>query len=524
MKKFWPSKDAWPSFWKIMVLAAFIAVVFQGSRGLYETTEGRYAECAREMLASGNFLEPTLDFQPHWTKPPLTYWAIEAGIALFGRNAWGARAYLVVAFCLTVAAIYSLAGLVWGREVAPYSTVVYMTSFFPVFAANAVSPDTLLTLWETLAILEFWAGIRSQKRYYFVLMWLFLGTGFLTKGPPGLIPLLSILPVYGFMRWKGWDLPSIFPIGGILLFIAVGLGWYLYEAWLHPGLLTHWIKNEVAGHLLTNEYARNAQWYKAIVIYWPVLTLGALPWMGLLLLYRKHIPWHVKEWFHVDYWSNRIEWFFVVLSIFLPLILFSLSKSKLPLYILPLFMPISLALGRGLHWLVWNQKIKFQVLNWITFSTLIIIVAGKGVSTNIHYSKDMGHLAKEVMLETSSFPKRHFYFIGKDFLYGLEFYLNDLMTRISLTQEATGTTLPVYKLSEALSEDRAIGSVSLILLRNRDLPTLFGIIPGIRGQGGLGKENQKTERLFVGESQRYIKKLDDHWALICWRGGNETKN
>jgi 4-amino-4-deoxy-L-arabinose transferase-like glycosyltransferase len=524
MKRFWPQEDAWPSFWKIMVLAAFIAVVFQGSRGLYETTEGRYAECAREMLASGNFLEPTLDFQPHWTKPPMTYWAIETGIALLGRNEWGARAYLVVAFCLTVAAIYSMAGLVWGREVAPYSAFVYMTSFLPVLAANAVSPDTLLTLWEALAMLGFWAGIRSQKRYYFVLMWLFLGAGFLTKGPPGLIPLLSILPIYGLMKRKSSGLPSVVPISGILPFIGVAFGWYLYEAWLHPGLLSYWIKHEVAGHLLTNEYARNTKWYKAILFYWPILTFGALPWIGVLLLKCKYFPWSGRNWFHLDYWSERIEWSFVGLSISLPFIVFSLSKSKLPLYILPLFIPISLAMGRSLHWLVLNQKIRLSVLKWVTLFTLILIVAGKGVVANIPYSKDMRQLAGKITPEIASFPHKHLYFVGEGSLYGLEFYLNSLFTRVSLTDSAQSSTMPVSRLSEALLADYASGIVSFILVRNEDLFKLREIIAGMGGERRVERENQKIEGLFVGESQRYIKKLDDHRALICWRSGNETRN
>jgi 4-amino-4-deoxy-L-arabinose transferase-like glycosyltransferase len=63
----------------VLAIAFLITSVFQGSRGLYETTEGRYAECGREMLIAGKYLEPTLDFKPHWTKPPMTYWAIAGG-------------------------------------------------------------------------------------------------------------------------------------------------------------------------------------------------------------------------------------------------------------------------------------------------------------------------------------------------------------------------------------------------------------------------------------------------------------
>ena len=72
----------------LLIAPAFLAAfAFQGSRGLYETSEGCYAECAREMIESGNYLEPTLGYRPHWTKPPMTYWAIAAGIRLAGLKA-----------------------------------------------------------------------------------------------------------------------------------------------------------------------------------------------------------------------------------------------------------------------------------------------------------------------------------------------------------------------------------------------------------------------------------------------------
>ena len=76
--------------WRVMLaLALLVGFSFQGSRGLYETTEGRYVEVAREMVETGNWIEPTLGYRPHWAKPPLTYWAIAGGIKLLGVNEWG---------------------------------------------------------------------------------------------------------------------------------------------------------------------------------------------------------------------------------------------------------------------------------------------------------------------------------------------------------------------------------------------------------------------------------------------------
>lgn len=501
------------------MLSVFVAAMFQGTRGLYETTEGRYAECAREMLISNNFLEPTLDFQPHWAKPPMTYWAIAAGIAFLGQNAWGARAYLIIAFCLTVATVYFIGIRLWGRDVAPYGALAYMTSFFPVAAANAVSADTLLTLWVALSISGFWAGIRTQRRRYFVSMWFFLGAAFFTKGPPGLVPLLWILPMCGLIRWKGGGFRSIFSFTGIFLFIPIAFGWYLWEAWLHPGLLSHWVKHEIAGHLITNEFARNIRWYKAILIYWPVLGLGSLPWVGVLLWKWKVLPWPRGNWFRFDFWKNRIEWSFIALSIILPLVLFFLSRSKLPLYILPLFISISLALGKGLHWLVSNLALKLIVFKGITFITLVIIVAGKMVAAGIPSSKNMEPLAQKIMLEVAPFSQRRVYLAGDDLLYGLEFYLSTVFIRVSLSEPAPVPAITLRAFLERLSRDLSTRVVPFMLVRDRDLPNLQYVLDRIKveEQGG-----NKTPEMEMSDSERgYVKRLDNHWMLVCWRGGDQ---
>ena len=209
----------------------------------------------------------------------------------------------------------------------------------------------------------------------------------------------------------------------------------------------------------------------------------------------------------MDYWSNRMEWSFVLLSTLLPFILFSLSSSKLTLYMLPLFVPISLAIGRGLHWLVSNQKIRLSILKQVTFCTLIIIVAAKGGAATLYSSKDMGQLAKKLIPEITSFPQSPLYFVGNNLLYGLEFYLNGLLTRV-----------PFDKLSETLQRDHVSGLVSLILIRNKDLPTLSQIIPGIGSRGQLESKDRNIEPPSSEKAPYQIKELDSRWVLIVWGG------
>jgi 4-amino-4-deoxy-L-arabinose transferase-like glycosyltransferase len=492
------------ALWKILVLALLAALAFQGSRGLYETTEGRYAECAREMLASGHFLEPTLDSQPHWTKPPMTYWAVAAGIAALGRNAWGARAFQVATFCLTVAAVWFLAKLIWGLEAAPYAALVFTTSPLSVGAAGALGPDNLLTLWETLALLAFWAGARLEKRSCFTLMWLAFGAAFLTKGPPGLLPLLGLMPAYYLLGRRNPDLPSFFPLSGLVLFVLVGLGWYLYEAALHPGLMRYWIGEEVINRVATAKFHRNAEWSKAITIYWPVLGLGGLPWVGLLLWKGRNLPWPTGRWFDRAYWEDRIEYVLVAMSIILPLIVFTVSKSRLPLYVLPLFAPVALLLGRGLEVLVRNRKLEARIVRRVGLASLIILVGIKGGLAWKPSPKDMARLSCRVQAALASFPHSHLYVVSDDgHLYGLDFYLDGMMTEVGTGPPILDrSTLPSpARLSRMTTADRAQGTVSAIMVQKGDL----GEVEKFLVAGKTTSEPATPYR---------TKSLDSHWMLI----------
>ena len=208
----------------VMVFLALLAAFsFQGSRGLYETTEGRYAECSREMMERGSYLEPTLGCRPHFTKPPLTYWAIAGGMRLLGSNEWGVRLYNAVAFFLTVMAIAWIGTTLWGKTTGIAAGLIYASSPFPVFGAYAVTTDTLLTLWGISAVLCCIKASRGQssleRKTWIVAMWVFFGLGFLTKGPPALILLLPILVWHFLRKEKKFKLAN--PLG-IFLFIVIG--------------------------------------------------------------------------------------------------------------------------------------------------------------------------------------------------------------------------------------------------------------------------------------------------------------
>ena len=94
-----------PGFW-IALLATTLALALLGGRGIWDPDEGRYTNVAMHMLDSGDWLNPRRSTEVgHWTKPPLTYWAIASSIAVFGPNAFAGRlpATLAYLFCVWLA-------------------------------------------------------------------------------------------------------------------------------------------------------------------------------------------------------------------------------------------------------------------------------------------------------------------------------------------------------------------------------------------------------------------------------------
>lgn len=338
----------------LLALLVF-ALGFQGTRGLWEPDEGRYANIAAHMLLSGDYLHPAFnDEQPHFAKPPLTYWAIAAGVWLLGSDGWGARLANALAFAATVLAIYALArALVPSRPWLP--PLIYATFLLPYSAANFVSADTLLTLWETLGVLGFvrWreADAEGTRRAALLLMWLGFALAFLTKGPPGMLPLLAIV---GFVaQERGWrGLAPLAKPGGLILFALVGLGWYALMILGEPGLADYFMRDEVAQRIFSGTHRRNPEWYGAFAVYVPTLVLGTLPWTLPVLRAAAAAPRTLlaREW-----WRRRMEddpWLvFLALWFLLPLAVFFISRSRLPLYVLPLFPVLALLVARGLaHW------------------------------------------------------------------------------------------------------------------------------------------------------------------------------
>lgn len=460
---------------RVRVVAAILALVvlataFLGRPPLWEPDEGRYVAVSLEMLRLDDFMVPHLHHEhEHLTKPPLTYWLVAGSLALFGHHEGAARLPSAGAFVLTVI-------LVWGisRRVLPDRSwlppVVYATSLLPFAAANLTNTDSLLTLWETLAAFAFVEVVFGRetrwRRELLLLMWIAFGLGFFTKGYPALLPLPAMLAFLA--ATGGWSaVRRLFTVPGMVAFVVIGLWWYALLVAMRPELLGTFVGGEVVARLTTDRYNRNAQWYGGFKVYGTSLLLGSLPWIAPLLRGLRRLPALAR----LEHWrrwrSTEQETLLLVLWVVLPLALLMLSRSRSHLYVLPLFVPLSILLARRVRgWLGSHPgRLAVGVTVWA-----VALVCLRVVGPSLSDRSDISHVAREVRsLAPGAIDE--VLLLSQRNRYGLAFYLGCEVEHLAMVPAEIGGPEPDYReqtLTEELDDETENGRVLLVELRRED--------------------------------------------------------
>jgi 4-amino-4-deoxy-L-arabinose transferase-like glycosyltransferase len=323
---------------------------------LVDRDEPRFAEASREMIERGDYIVPYFNNRYRFDKPPLTYWAQVASYRLFGENPFAAR--FPTAFAAALVAVVTFA---WGRrlnlERAGWWAAIFFTLCLQSFMhGKAAVADMWLVLFVTLA---HWAGyeilrdrhggswrsaaLRPQDtRGWWWLFYLALALGFLAKGPIAWVPLGTVAlfraarPVSDFAR------RFLFVRGMILVLFLVGL-------WGVPALIrTHgeFFAIGIGRHVVGRSFGdMQGHGSKSLLI-----ALGSLPFY-FVTVFLSFAPWSVKlPWLVRRLWRKRDALdLYLILGTGLVFVIFSLVRTKLPHYTLPVFPLLSLLLAR--QWL-----------------------------------------------------------------------------------------------------------------------------------------------------------------------------
>ena len=345
-----------------------------GAAALFEPDEGRNADKAREILVLNDWVTPHENFHPVLDKPIFFYWLIAIAYKCFGVSEWAARLPSALAALGSIALVYRFAQVYRGRWTALWSALILLTSVEFFVFSRIVIFDMTLTFFLTLALCAFYEAIHAdetkRRRLWCLAMYVALGAATLIKGLIGIV-IPGIVIFFYLLLSKQWAVVKrINLISGALLFFAIVLPWYIEAERRNPGYLHYYLWREHFGRFITNEFDRGEPWYYFI----GVGFVGFLPWTLLLPLAAK-VVWKSA-------WTEQFDDKTLYLSLWigLPFLFFSVSKSKLPHYILPIFPALAMLTATALVRLYQDTPAKLQFVLartwWMLFLLSFFFLAG----------------------------------------------------------------------------------------------------------------------------------------------------
>ena len=324
-----------------------------GAFGLLGADEPRYAQIAREMLARHDWIVPTLNGAPWLEKPALLFWKIMNSYSIFGVSDWAAR--VPAAFHATAAVVgifFFMRRFRFGGELD--AAMIAASSAGMIGFGRGASTDMLVSAPFALAMMSWWSWRQTDKKLWLLLFYGLLGVGALAKGP--VAPALAVLIVgaYAALRRDGKVFLRSLSVPGFLLFFAIVLPWYMAVQHQVPQFFRVFFLEHNLARFGTNLYQHSQPfWY-----YIPVFLLATLPWTvftlpALVDAGRDAVQrWRTAPGQPVDATDVANDDglpSFLLVWIVVPIVFFSISRAKLPGYILPAIPAAALLTADYLH-------------------------------------------------------------------------------------------------------------------------------------------------------------------------------
>ncbi len=323
-----------------------------------ESTEARYAQVSKEMVETGDYLHPQLMGIKHYHKPPLTYWITAAGYKIFGINSFGARFFMQIALLLQIVIVYGIGKLLLkNHKHAFLAALLYFALPGVMMSSRALTTDVYLCTFVLLSVYAWLKFAMYSDKRFLLLFYLALGLGFFTKGP-----VVFIFPVFII---AGAYLGKIRPtrnigthFAGALLMLVIGLGWFVYLVIYDHRFIDYFLINHTIERFATDVFRRSEPWW----FFLAVVPAASFPW-GIMLLTRLFRMKNLRR-------SRGILFFFWMIP---PVVFFSLSQSKMLLYVLPVYAGIAI----GALW-AWRRLSRMQQKRWslVQFIYHMILLGG----------------------------------------------------------------------------------------------------------------------------------------------------
>jgi 4-amino-4-deoxy-L-arabinose transferase-like glycosyltransferase len=366
-------KNSWLITGLIALIAGLVFIPFIGNCPLFDWDEVNFAECAREMVVSGDYSHVQLNFRPFWEKPPFFIWLQALSMNIFGVSEFAARFPNAICSIVTLVAMFRIGRRIHSPEFGVTWAAIYAATLLPhlYFKSGLIDPwfnlFIFMSLYHCIQLLNNPDGSVEIRNA--LAGGLFLGLAVLTKGPAALVIVALTLFVYGLWSRQIKTLFSkYFIIFGATTILVAG-SWFLVEFLKGNGKIIEEFIDYQVRLMQTGDSGHGGPFYYHFV----VLLVGCFPFsfifMAAYFRFRDLTPF------------QRLTRKVMICLFWVVLLLFSIVKTKIIHYSSLCYFPITFVTALGLTQFFSTLRLGkyLSVLYWIIGSTIALLFTAIGL-------------------------------------------------------------------------------------------------------------------------------------------------
>jgi 4-amino-4-deoxy-L-arabinose transferase-like glycosyltransferase len=326
------------------LIIVFVAIWFHalGARTLIPTDEARYAEMAREMATSGDWITPRLNGIKYFEKPPLHIWIGALAFRAFGLGEWQARLWTGLCGLFGIAMTAYAGRRLFNPRAGWNAGLVLASSFLWVAMAQFNALDMGLAAMMTLALCALLIAQCEQttpreRRNWMLACWTGMAMAVMSKGLIGVVLPGAVLVLYSLLERDRAIWKRLHAGAGLLLFLVLTAPWFILVSLKNPEFPRFFFIHEHLERFTSQVHRRHGAWH----YFFPILLFGILPWLGVLPRSLEPCRRETAQGFQPK--RMLLIWAVFIFAFF------SASNSKLPSYILPVFPALALLIASYLE-------------------------------------------------------------------------------------------------------------------------------------------------------------------------------
>lgn len=347
----------------IVLFSALVFLPFLGSTYLFDWDEVNFAECAREMIQTGDYTQVMINYIPFWEKPPLFIWMQALSMKAFGIGSFSARLPNVFAGICTFLFLFRAGSQMKDRRLGLLWVLTYVGSLLPNIYFHSGIIDPWFNLFIIIGVYYGYNALLKREVRYYLLAGCFVGLAVLTKGPVGLILFAAPTGIFVLLNLKKYTLS----LAGVLSFIfsltIIGGFWFMLLLMQDKGdVITDFISYQIR-LFQTKDAGHGGPFYYHIL----VLLFGCFP---ASLFAIKNFSFRRQDSFKL----------LMTLTFVFTLLLFSIVQTKIIHYSSLCYFPITYIAADYLNNKIADNdalkgNLRTILVSLASFSVVLIVLA-----------------------------------------------------------------------------------------------------------------------------------------------------